>query len=276
MTVNIADFVELKLVTSFDPNNDTTLDVVCTSTINTLNKQKASSNLSDFRLTLIDKTDTSQRLRIGVESVATNGTLSGFQRYTLTIKNSDSANPMIGLANDDDGTNADANIISGNVSGLTITEFSADSPVLLTVGSAEYNGLLTTLNTATASVATVYRSRTLFSDAQSVTVGDGRWYIRIPEGYTGRNLSSVKANVITAGTTGTTDIQIHNVTDGVDMLSTKLTIDSGETDSTTAATPAVIDTANDDVVTNDILRVDIDAVSTTAPLGLIVELGFTL
>lgn len=90
------------------------------------------------------------------------------------------------------------------------------------------------------------------------------------------NLVRVHARVITAGTTGTTDIQIANVTDAVDMLSTKLTIDSAATGSDTAATAAVINTATDDVVTNDLLRIDIDAASTTKPKGLIVTLEFQL
>ena len=55
-----------------------------------------------------------------------------------------------------------------------------------------------------------------------------------------------------------------------------MTIDSGETDTSTAATPAVIDTANDDVATADSLRIDVDAVSTTAAKGLYVELQFQL
>jgi len=107
-----------------------------------------------------------------------------------------------------------------------------------------------------------------------VAVGDGASYIHVPASYNGMELTEVHALVITAGTTGTTDIQLANVTDAVDMLSTKLTIDSGETGSDTAATPAVINGANAIVATNDVLRVDIDAVSTTAPKGLIVTLGF--
>ena len=59
-----------------------------------------------------------------------------------------------------------------------------------------------------------------------------------------------------------------------DMLSTKLTIDSGETSSATAATAAVVNTSNDDVATGDLIYVDVDAVSTTAPQGLTVVLVF--
>jgi len=112
----------------------------------------------------------------------------------------------------------------------------------------------------------------------SLSVGDGAsgLFYRIPSIMNGYNLVDVAAHVQTAGTTGTLDIQIHNVTDAVDMLSTKLTIDSGEKDSLTAATPAVINTANDDVSTGDELRVDIDAVHTTPATGLVVELTFQL
>lgn len=106
-------------------------------------------------------------------------------------------------------------------------------------------------------------------------VGDGKAFFRVPAELNGMNLTGVAACVYTAGTTNTTDIQIRNVTDSVDILSTKITIDSTETDSSTA-TAAVIDTTKDDVVTGDKLAIDIDAVSTTAAKGLYVELRFEL
>lgn len=105
-----------------------------------------------------------------------------------------------------------------------------------------------------------------------VATGDGKAYVNIPASLNGFDIVTVHARVITAGTTGTTDIQIANVTDSVDVLSTKLTIDSTETGSNTAATPAVINTSNDDLATNDLLRIDVDAISTTAPKGLIVTI----
>lgn len=116
----------------------------------------------------------------------------------------------------------------------------------------------------------------VFSDADDVATGDGAGDVfwRVPSVVNGYDLVSVAAQVQTAGTTGTTDVQIHNVTQAVDMLSTKITIDSAETDSSTAATAAVIDTANDDVATGDSIRIDVDAVSTTAPKGLLVEMQF--
>lgn len=116
----------------------------------------------------------------------------------------------------------------------------------------------------------------VFDFGTAVSTGDGAFYFHVPSALAGMNLVAVHAEVITAGTTGTTDIQIHNVTDAVDMLSTKLTIDSGETGSDTAATAAVINTSNDDVAENDLLRIDVDAVSTTPPNGLIVTMEYRL
>lgn len=117
---------------------------------------------------------------------------------------------------------------------------------------------------------------TVFDYATDVATGDGKGYVTVPSSYNGMNLIAVHARVITAGTTGTTDIQIHNLSQTADMLSTKLTIDSTETGSDTAATAAVIDTNEDDVASWDILRIDVDAVSTTAPKGLIVTMEFRL
>ncbi len=114
----------------------------------------------------------------------------------------------------------------------------------------------------------------VFAGTTDWTTGDGKFYFTIPPELNGMVLNRVHARAITAGTTGTSDIQIANVTDSVDILSTKLTIDSAETGSDTAATPAVINTLNDDMATNDLIRIDIDAVSTTAPKGLILTLTF--
>lgn len=111
----------------------------------------------------------------------------------------------------------------------------------------------------------------------SITVtGDGQACFRVPAAMNGMNLVTVAAAVSTAGTTNTTDVQIRNATQAADMLTTKITIDSGETDTLTAATAAVIDAANDDVATGDMIYIDVDAVSTTPAKGLIVSLGFQL
>lgn len=120
-----------------------------------------------------------------------------------------------------------------------------------------------------------YFSIVSFDYTTDNAIGNGAGYFHIPPDLNGMDLTYVHAEVITAGVTGTLDIQIHNVTDAVDMLSTKITIDTTETGSDTAATPAVIDTTNDDVATNDLIRVDVDAIHTgTAAKGLLLTLGF--
>lgn len=108
-----------------------------------------------------------------------------------------------------------------------------------------------------------------------VEVGDGAAYVTVPAKFDGMNLDALHAYCVTAPTDAEMQIQIHNLTDTADMLSTVLTIDAGENGSDTAATEAVIDTAADDVATNDVLRVDIDQVgSTVAGAGLILRLEF--
>jgi hypothetical protein len=121
---------------------------------------------------------------------------------------------------------------------------------------------------------TIYINAQVVAYATDNATGDGKYYFHIPHVWRDYSLIEVHAEVITAGTTGTEDIQIANVTQSLDMLSTKLTIDSTETGSDTAATPYVINTANSRVAENDLIRIDIDAVHTTAAKGLIVTLGF--
>jgi len=64
------------------------------------------------------------------------------------------------------------------------------------------------------------------------------------------------------------------VTDSVDVFSTALTIDTGETSSSTAAVPVVINTANDDIATNDRFRIDITGAGTSTLLSVL-NIGFT-
>lgn len=119
-------------------------------------------------------------------------------------------------------------------------------------------------------VATIYVTD---PNGSALTTGDGKAYFRVPAALNGCNLTGVAGAVTTSSSSGIPTVQVANVTDAVDMLSTKLTIDQGETDSSTAAAAAVIDTAHDDVATGDMLRIDIDVAGTGAK-GLIVQLTF--
>lgn len=106
--------------------------------------------------------------------------------------------------------------------------------------------------------------------------GSAKAFFRIPSAMNGWNLVGVASQVFSTGTTGVTLVQVRNVTDTTAMLSTGLTVDSTETDSSTAATAAVINGAADDVATADKIAIDVNAVHTTAAKGLFVELVFQL
>jgi hypothetical protein len=109
----------------------------------------------------------------------------------------------------------------------------------------------------------------VFQATTAITTGDGKAYFLIPDFLNGKNLISAYARVITAGATNDLTIQVNNVTDNVDMLSPAITVANTATSGT-----GTIDTSHDDVATNDLLRIDIDAVQTTAPYGLIILLEF--
>lgn len=81
-------------------------------------------------------------------------------------------------------------------------------------------------------------------------------------------ITEVYAFSDTAGTTNTTTVDINK--NGTTILSTKITIDSTEKTSRTAATPSVISVSS--IVEGDILTVDIDAIQTTPAKGLTVIL----
>jgi len=114
-------------------------------------------------------------------------------------------------------------------------------------------------------------------DSDDTYVGDGITAITIPDTFDGLYLYSIGGHVYTAGTGSTTDIQLYNLTTAVDVLSTKLTIDAGETDSSTASTAVVINSSGsiNRVYTATVLRVDIDQIgSSTAAKGLEIRMQF--
>jgi len=113
------------------------------------------------------------------------------------------------------------------------------------------------------------------ADDTDLTAADGLMHFTIPSELNGMNLISVGAHVYTVSSGGLPTFQIHNLTDAADMLSTAITIDVSEKDSKDAATPAVIDTAHDDVATGDEIRFDCD-VAGTGTKGMEIRMGFRL
>lgn len=107
----------------------------------------------------------------------------------------------------------------------------------------------------------------------AVENGAGKFTWTVPEDVNGWKIFEAHASVEVAGTTGVETIQIHNVTQAVDVLTTRITIDSTELTSYTAVTPPVVNTSNNTLTTGDKIRVDIDGVHTTPAKGLQVILS---
>ena len=122
----------------------------------------------------------------------------------------------------------------------------------------------------------------LFDDSEAVTTGDGAGDVfwRVPAILNGWNIVAVAAaNQTAAAGTGvqTTTIQIYRKRLGgtaVALLSTALTIDEDDLDSSQAATAASINTTYDDLATGDQIWFYVTAVPSTPPYGLLTELTF--
>jgi hypothetical protein len=111
--------------------------------------------------------------------------------------------------------------------------------------------------------------------ATDCSIADGLNYFRIPSIIDGYNLTGAWATCITAGVTGTMTVQLRNVTLGADMLTTLISIDSGDTDSLTAAVQPVIDPGYQQVFDGNIIAIDVDAIHTTPAKGLLITMEFT-
>lgn len=121
----------------------------------------------------------------------------------------------------------------------------------------------------------------LFQDTTAVTTGDGKFYLPVPDELAGWNIIHVSAHlgaVVSSSGAVTIDLaRCAAVATGIrcsgtvaDILSTNSTVDANEDGTETAATPAVIDTANDDLPTAGHIRFDVDGAGTSTQ-GLLVK-----
>ena len=111
------------------------------------------------------------------------------------------------------------------------------------------------------------------ADGIGPSTGNGITHVTIPSTLNDKKLNNAEAHVYTVGTGGSiTNIQLNNSTTGYDMLSTPITIDLNENDSSTAATPHVVGVYRT-VSTGDVIRIDVDAVATNT-LGLEIRMVF--
>lgn len=109
--------------------------------------------------------------------------------------------------------------------------------------------------------------------ADDCAVGDGKaQFGPIPSDLNGYTITGVRASVAAAGVTGSMTVQLRNITQAADILSTKLTFAAAITDDAAA----VINAAEDDLTTGDVIAVDIDTIhSGTAAKGLNLVLVLT-
>lgn len=115
---------------------------------------------------------------------------------------------------------------------------------------------------------------TPFGPIGAVATGDGKFTWQVPSSFNGADITSVRVYVPTVSTSGLPNFDIARTRSGseVDVLSTNLTLDANENDSSTAATAAVINTSNDDLATGDLIRFDCDTAGTgTAGAVITVE-----
>ena len=117
----------------------------------------------------------------------------------------------------------------------------------------------------------------IFTDTTAVTTGDDKRRFVVTDDLGGTRLRSVHATVTTVGS-GTTTVQVHNLTNADDVLSTRTTIDASETTSYTAAARHVVDDTGTPPVNfitrGDVLRIDVDTAGGGAKgLEVLLEFG---
>lgn len=113
-----------------------------------------------------------------------------------------------------------------------------------------------------------------FGATTAISTGNGTVGFAVPATLNGMDITAVIATVDDKGITGTTDVQVRRTRGGADadVLSTKVTIGDEW-----FAADGVINISNDDLLTGDIIYVDVDAIhSGTAPNGLSVTITVTI
>jgi len=153
-----------------------------------------------------------------------------------------------------------------------VTSYNAGTGALVVnVTSALGSGTETAWTvTLSAPISTTFTVQVALNGSSPLTTSD-KAYFRIPGTLNGMNLVAVAAMCVGASSSGTPTFTVKN--GATSMLSTNLTIDAGETDSSTAAVPAVINAANDGVATGNQIEVACSG-SGTGVTYTVVELQF--
>ena len=240
-----------------------------------------------FMLTVTAKTITDIETALGTKVDKEAGKGLSSNDYTTTEKNK-----LFGIAEGAEvNVNADWNASSGDAQILnkpTIPTVDSTSVAAAGAVMASSKAAASDINTGTddtkyltsdglagSTLGTKNIQIKVCDDATALTTGDGKIIFCIPPELNGMNLVDADAMVSTVSSSGAPLIQIRNVTDSADMLSTRITIDATEFTSYTAETAPVIDASHDDVATGDLIAIDVDGAGTGAK-GLTILLSFRL
>lgn len=101
----------------------------------------------------------------------------------------------------------------------------------------------------------------LSAEDEAPAAGDDWWRLPVEPDWAGTFLRLAEAYVRTTGSS-VTRIQLHNLGNADDLLTSRIEIDSSENFSRTAATPAVVDPDMVALTLGDVIRVDMDNVGT--------------
>lgn len=257
---------------TFDTTTDTLAVAasgkIAIGAVNIIDDTAGTTTLSN--IDALDET-TESTIESAIDTLAN---LTSIQGRTVTLADA-GANAIFGW---DDVAGVYENLTQSEVKGVIGTASDTATGVIEVATTAETNtGTDATRAVSPDGLAESYAGTKSISvqvtdGTSDVATGDGKAYITIPEALNGMNLVRAQATVVTAGTTNATTVMIHNKTDAQDMLSGAISIASGGT----VGTVGTINGSFDDVATNDVLRIDVDSVSTTAPKGLMVILEFRL
>jgi hypothetical protein len=112
----------------------------------------------------------------------------------------------------------------------------------------------------------------IFSDTASATAGNDARRFVVTDDLGGTYLRSVNITVTEPGSSST-GVQVHNLTNTDDVLTTITTIDTGDTNSYDSASPHEVDLTVNRCLRGDVLRVDVDDGSDALGLEVLLEFG---
>jgi hypothetical protein len=203
------------------------------------------------------------------------GQIVDFEYRTDTWYCTNCPDESISLSSDglvvNDGGTPEAVSIAGTGLAVVTNGDGTDGNPSVAVTAAVASDINTGTSTTTAvtpdalagsTIGTQYVTVPLIAPTDTLTVGDDKNRWTVPADFDGWNLVFVQASVYTASSSGLPTFQVRDITNGHDLLSTAATIDTSETTSTTAATPAVINATYQTLSGDVALRFDVDGAGT--------------